>query len=122
MTTLQEPTEHAPLPSSTRSDDAPAAKTGGPVRVAVVDDDDDFRCALCLHLSDEGFEAIACPGGRAALDFLSADTVDVIMLDWRMPDLNGMEVLRELRRRDIMTPAIFLTGLGEDVIRSEEHT
>jgi len=92
------------------------------VRVAVVDDDDDFRCALCLHLSDEGFEAIACPGGRAALDFLSADTVDVIMLDWRMPDLNGMEVLRELRRRDIMTPAIFLTGLGEDVIEEAALT
>jgi len=116
MTTLQDTVAPASSPSSSPSFDGTGPSKGKrPVRVAVVDDDNDFRTALCLHLSDEGFEPVACAGGRAALDRLSTETVDVILLDWRMPEMNGMEMLRELRQRGTMTPAIFLTGLADDV-------
>src|ERR1700751_244938 len=106
MTTLQEPIVHAPLQATKSPDDAAASRTTRPVRVAVVDDDDEFRRALCFHLSDQGLEAVACSGGRAALEFLGGESVDVILLDWRMPDMNGLEVLRELRQRGTMTPVI----------------
>jgi two-component system response regulator ChvI len=114
MTTLQ---EHLTSPSQTSPTVGDGASVGAkrPLRVAVVDDDADFRGALCFHLSDEGLEPIACAGGRAALERLGAETVDVILLDWRMPDMNGMEVLRELRQRGTTTPVIFLTGLADDV-------
>jgi two-component system response regulator ChvI len=92
-----------------------AAKANRAVRVAVVDDDDDFRRALCFHLSDQGIDPLACSGGRAALELLGGEPVDVILLDWRMPDMNGLEVLRELRQRGTMTPVIFLTGLADEV-------
>lgn len=114
MTTLQEQTLHPPLPSPAGSDGEFAAASR-PVRVAVIDDDDDFRRALCLHLSDQGMDAIACAGGQVALEVLGTETVDVILLDWRMPDMNGLEVLRELRQRGLMTPIIFLTGLTDEV-------
>jgi two-component system response regulator ChvI len=115
MTTLQEPIGHAPLPATKSPDDVVAARPTRPVRVAVVDDDDEFRRALCFHLSDQGLEAISCSGGRAALELLGTESVDVILLDWRMPDMNGLEVLRELRQRGTMTPVIFLTGLADEV-------
>jgi two-component system response regulator ChvI len=85
-------------------------------RVLVVDDDDDFRRSLSFHLTDHGFDAVACASGQAALDFLAAgDSADVILLDWRMPGMSGLEVLRELRQRGAMTPVIFLTGLADEV-------
>jgi two-component system response regulator ChvI len=115
MTTLLEPSVPAPLPAVKPSDNAIAAKASRPVRVAVVDDDADFRHALCFHLGDQGIEAVPCAGGRAALELLGAETVDVILLDWRMPDMNGLEVLRELRQRSVTTPVIFLTGLADEV-------
>jgi len=115
MTTLQEPSPVTqPVAVKSPSEEI-AAKGNRAVRVAVVDDDDDFRRALCFHLSDQGIEAIACSGGRSALELLGGEPVDVILLDWRMPDMNGLEVLRELRLRGIMTPVIFLTGLADEV-------
>ena len=115
MTTLPEHAVHSPMPSPAAADKALAAATKL-LRVAVVDDDDDFRRALCFHLNDRGFEAVACPTGSSALDLLGTETVDVILLDWRMPDMNGLEVLRALRQRGVMTPVIFLTGLTDDVL------
>jgi two-component system response regulator ChvI len=113
MTTLQERVSHPPASSHGAPHDASVGTK--PVRVAVVDDDDDFRRALCFHLSDQGLEPIACSGGRSALELLSGEAVDVILLDWRMPDMNGLEVLRELRERGVATPVIFLTGLADEV-------
>jgi two-component system, OmpR family, response regulator ChvI len=115
MTTLQEPIPvMQPAAVKSRANEI-AAKPNRAVRVAVVDDDDDFRRSLCFHLSDQGIEPIACSGGRAALELLGGEPVDVVLLDWRMPDMNGLEVLRELRQRGTMTPVIFLTGLADEV-------
>jgi two-component system response regulator ChvI len=114
MTMLQERAPQPPLSSATAPGGSSAATTK-PVRVAVVDDDDDFRRAICFHLTDQNFEPIACSNGRSALELLGNESVDVILLDWRMPDMNGLEVLRELRQRSIATPVIFLTGLADEV-------
>ena len=114
MTMLQEP------PTSTlKSNASPAGDAltgvGRRTRVAVVDDDNEFRCTLCLYLSDEGIDVVECPGSQVALELLSTTNVDVILLDWRMPFMNGLELLRELRQRGVKTPAIFLTGLTDEV-------
>ena len=91
-------------------------KAVGSYRIAVVDDDDDFRCSLSVHLADQGFDVTECSSGHSALELLkTCDSVDVILLDWRMPEMNGLEVLRELRNRGIATPVIFLTGLSDDI-------
>ncbi|HXP76669.1 MAG TPA: response regulator, partial [Stellaceae bacterium] len=80
------------------------------VRVLLIDDDDEFRESLSLNLMDEGFAVTTFASGPSALEHLAAgESVDVILLDWRMPGMNGLEVLRELRQRGVMTPVIFLT-------------
>jgi len=86
------------------------------VQIVVVDDDDLFRETLGLGLIDEGYEVTSFSGGAAALDhFASGGHADVIVLDWCMPGMNGLEVLRGLRRAGNVAPVIFLTVLSEDI-------
>jgi two-component system response regulator ChvI len=83
--------------------------------VLVVDDDDDYRETLTLTLLDAGFEVRSVSSGPAALEHLSSGvSPDVILLDWRMPGMNGLEALNEVRRRGISNPVIFLTGVTDD--------
>ncbi|HXO90603.1 MAG TPA: response regulator transcription factor [Stellaceae bacterium] len=81
----------------------------------LVDDDDLFRESLGLNLIDEGYEITSFCNGWEALSYLeSGGTADVALLDWRMPNLTGLEVLRRMRRTGIAIPVIFLTVLSDD--------
>src|ERR1700745_1957378 len=82
----------------------------------LVDDDDLFRESLGLNLIDEGYEVTSFANGRDVLDFLGrGGSADVILLDWRMPNLTGLDVLRRMRRSGITIPVIFLTALSDDI-------
>ena len=87
-----------------------------PVRIVLVDDDDSFRESLGLNLVDEGFDVLTFSNGEPALDYFQrGGEADAILLDWRMPGMNGLEVLRRLRRAGTTTPVIFLTALSDDI-------
>jgi two-component system response regulator ChvI len=82
----------------------------------LVDDDDLFRESLGLNLIDEGYEITSFGNGHDALSYLErGGTADVALLDWRMPSLTGLEVLRSMRRNGITIPVIFLTVLSDDI-------
>jgi two-component system, OmpR family, response regulator ChvI len=82
----------------------------------LVDDDDLFRESLGLNLIDEGYTVTSFDNGREALDFLDGGgNADVVLLDWRMPQLTGIDVLRHIRRSGISIPVIFLTVLSDDI-------
>jgi two-component system, OmpR family, response regulator ChvI len=82
----------------------------------LVDDDDLFRESLGLNLIDEGYSVTSFDNGREALAFLEGGgTADVVLLDWRMPQLTGIDVLRRIRRSGIAVPVIFLTVLSDDI-------
>jgi two-component system response regulator ChvI len=88
----------------------------GVIQIAIVDDDDSFRESLGLNLIDEGYAIASFSSGLAALDYFSAGgRADAILLDWRMPGMNGLELLRSLRQSGNTTPAIFLTMLHDDI-------
>ena len=94
------------------------------IRIVVVDDDDLFRPMLVGNLGDAGFVVREFPAPDLALEALSAESVaaennlDLLILDWKMPGLTGLELLQRLRQIGLMTPAIFLTSL-DDVIYEE---
>jgi len=91
-------------------------EAGIPPHIVLVDDDDLFRESLGLNLLDEGYEVSSYAGGAPALEhFAAGGRADVVLLDWRMPGMNGLEVLRSLRRAGNTTPVIFLTVLSEDI-------
>ena len=82
----------------------------------IVDDDDLFRESLGLNLIDEGYEVTSFGNGRDALAYLDrGGGADVILLDWRMPSLTGLDVLRRIRAAGITIPVIFLTVLSDDI-------
>jgi len=80
--------------------------------VLVVDDDKHAVEILYRLLQREGFDVLCANGGREALALVAAHTVDVILLDVMMPEMDGFEVCAELRRqertRDI--PVILVTA------------
>jgi two-component system response regulator ChvI len=82
----------------------------------LVDDDDLFRESLGLNLIDEGYEVTSFASGREALSYLNrGGDGDVMLLDWRMPNLTGLDVLRRMRAVGLAIPVIFLTALSDDV-------
>lgn len=85
-------------------------------RVVIVDDDDLFRESLGLNLSEEGFEVVDFPDGESVLEFFEkGNPADAVLLDWRMPGLDGLGVLRRLRETRVETPVIFLTMLSDEI-------
>ena len=90
----------------------PDRSLGLTARVLVVDDDKTLQLLLRLELSGEGFSVIAAGDGGECLTMVAEEPPDVIILDYMMPDMNGIQVLKELRKmpQAIRTPVILLTG------------
>lgn len=85
-------------------------------RILLVDDDELFRESLLANLEDAGFEVVEATNGQAALDRLTTDPgFDLVLLDWKMPGMNGIEVLRRMREGGIALPVIFLTVLSNQI-------
>jgi two-component system, OmpR family, response regulator ChvI len=116
-TTIYAPATEATEAGNAASNSSPLSI--GPVvqgaRLVLVDDDDLFRESLGLNLLDEGFAVTSFSNGPSALDWFEGGDADVVLLDWRMPGMNGLEVLRALRERGKPVPVIFLTVLSEDI-------
>jgi DNA-binding response OmpR family regulator len=80
------------------------------IRVLVVDDEEDFATALVERLRRRGFAADTVFTGRAALERLSRATHDVVVLDLKMPGIDGLTTLREIKRAGLDVAVIVLTG------------
>jgi len=80
--------------------------------VLVVDDESEVADVYALRLQDR-YETETAYGGSEALERLG-DDVDVVLLDRRMPDIGGDEVLAEIRERDISTRVIMITAVDPD--------
>jgi DNA-binding NtrC family response regulator len=81
-------------------------------RILIVDDDERQRNALAAMLSDSDFDTQVAADGQEALERLAAFDADVIVADLVMPRMDGFELLRHLKERGDLTPAIALTGFG----------
>ncbi len=80
-------------------------------RLLIVDDVLDNRAVLARRFQKRGFEIAEADGGRAALDLIASEPFDAVLLDIVMPDLDGIEVMRQLRERRPV-PVILLTAKG----------
>jgi DNA-binding NtrC family response regulator len=81
-----------------------------PIRVLVVDDEDRFRTTLVKLLGAQGLHAEAASGGEAALALLAERPFDVVLLDVKMPDLSGQEVLPRIKAIAPQAEVLILTG------------
>lgn len=84
--------------------------------VLIVDDDELFRESVIRNLVDAGFTTTAFEDGHSVLRHLGdAPPGDLMLLDWKMPGLTGIEVLRKIRTESIDIPIILFTVLGEQI-------
>ena len=83
-------------------------------RVLLVEDDCDLTEVVTLHLQNEGYEVVATHDGRTGLDALASGTWSAVLLDWMLPGLSGLDVLREIRATDRQIPVLMLTARGEE--------
>lgn len=91
--------------------DAPA-NNKNKIWVLVVDDDIDVRSFFSNYLSRQGFKVDSVSKGRDAVAFLLSNSPDVLLLDLRLPDMDGIEVLREVKELRPDTAAIVMTGFA----------
>jgi DNA-binding NtrC family response regulator len=81
-----------------------------PLRVLLVDDEERFRTTLARLLAGEGLAVAAVGSGREALEELKKQPVDVMLLDLRMPEMDGLTTLAEVKKLSPGTEVIILTG------------
>jgi len=83
-----------------------------PTRILLVDDEKDFVEMLGLRLNEVGEKVTAAHSGIEALNILESKPIDVVILDIRMPGMDGIETLREIKKKFPIVEVIMLTGHG----------
>jgi DNA-binding NtrC family response regulator len=90
-----------------------------PIRVLVIDDEDRFRTTLVKLLGTQGINAEAAAGGEQGLAMLAEKPFDVVLLDVKMPGLNGQEVLPRIKAIAPQAEVLILTGHASVDIAAE---
>jgi DNA-binding response OmpR family regulator len=80
------------------------------MRVLVAEDDPGLRQVLARGLRENGYTVDAVPDGRQALSYLRAYQYAVVVLDWRMPEVSGLDLVRLIRRSETQTAVLMLTA------------
>jgi CheY-like chemotaxis protein len=78
--------------------------------VMVVDDNDDFRLAVCERLEKMGMKILEAENGEAAALQLKKNHIDLMILDYKMPKMNGLELIEWLQNTQRHVPIIFVSG------------
>src|SRR5512140_108139 len=81
-------------------------------RVLLVDDDNTFRRVMSSELTRRGYKVVAVASGAEALQQAPRAEPDVTLLDLRLPDMNGIDVMKRLHERNGSAAVIVLTGHG----------
>ena len=84
------------------------------MKILVVDDDREIVELLSIYLRNEKFEIVKAYDGKQALEKIQAyPDIDMVILDIMMPKMSGIEVLKEARKKNIVTPIMMLTAKAE---------
>jgi DNA-binding NtrC family response regulator len=83
-----------------------------PTRVLLVDDEKDFVEMLSLRLNEVEEKVTVAYSGKECLETLKTKEIDVVILDIKMPGMDGIETLREIKKRFPLVEVIMLTGHG----------
>ncbi|MGH7206854.1 MAG: response regulator [Nitrospiraceae bacterium] len=88
-------------------------------RIRVVDDEPMVLDLLQKALTRKGHEVLTADSGRKAIELFRQDRPDLTILDLNLPDINGIDVLREIRSVDPHAPVIILTGAGTEALENQ---
>ena len=83
------------------------------MKILIADDELNLRTMLAAHLKHAGYEVTTVSDGEEAVKAASEDTFDVMVFDIMMPNKDGVEALKEIRKKGILTPVILSTAKGD---------
>jgi len=84
-------------------------------KILIIEDEEDLVKGLKLNLADEGYEVDWASDGVEGLRKALEERPDLIILDIMLPRMNGLDICRELRKKNISIPIIMLTAKGEEI-------
>ena len=91
------------------------------MKILVVEDDKMIREGVCGFLSEFGYDTIEAEDGREALSKFEEQDVNLVILDIRIPFINGLEVLKEIRKKSKL-PVLMLTAFGDEEYKIDAFT
>ncbi|MFY0408589.1 response regulator [Solicola sp. PLA-1-18] len=95
------------------------------MKILIVDDSRVMRQIVLRTLRQAGYDhadTVEAENGRHALQVIAAERPDLVLSDWNMPEMNGIELLRDLRAAGNQTAFGFVTSEGSDTMREEAAT
>jgi two-component system response regulator FixJ len=90
--------------------------------IYVVDDDSDVLGSLQFLLETDGFDVRTFKSGAALLRDEASDDADCFIIDYKMPSMNGLDLIKRLRSKDISAPIILITGYPDEHISEQAAT
>ena len=86
------------------------------VKILLVDDQPDFIETISFWMKTRGYQVVSAGDGPGALEALKKNPVDIIFTDFKMPGMNGIELIKKIRESDKMIPAVLVTAHADDAI------
>ncbi len=81
-------------------------------RILIIDDEEDVRTMLDQHFTGRGWDAMHAGSGRDGIRLIDEYTPDVVLLDLRLPDANGLDILKLIKAHDSASSIVMMTGWG----------
>ena len=91
-------------------------------RILLIDDNKNGLAARKSVLQGEGYAVVACNSPKEGLERFSADTFDLVVTDYRMPSMNGVEVIQALREQRPDIRVVLVSGMVEVLGLNEQNT
>lgn len=88
-------------------------------KVLLVDDETDFLDIMGQKIRSWGYEVVFASNGKEAIDGVKSEKPDIIVLDYMMPEMDGVSALKEIRKIDSKIPAIIFTAYPDEKIIKE---